>query len=135
MPFGGGEAMVGVALGVADARWQDRTTVVGFHNNQSERLKTSAFCKAYVTYLRADKMPCTPVIDMTTSEPLDGVQRNYVPAGLRVGEAGSNTFQAVRVFAHNDRQENKVGNHFGKNIVIVNSGYGKVLEEAGMANT
>jgi len=136
MPFGGGEALVGVAMGVMEAQWNYRTIVCGFKNNQSERLRSTVIFKPYRDFVAAEKedLP-TPVFDMTTEESPAEVQAHYVPRNIRAEEAGSYTFQGVYLFALADTKRPDEKSRFGENIVILNSGHGKVLEEAESENT
>lgn len=124
MPFGGGEAMTGILNGVTEVGWKEGTHVYGIHNKASERLKTS--------YFHIDHAKC---MSLSPQDPLHAVYeiqsllpQRFVPACIRVEEASSHMFSFVSAEAE------KIKARGEKNIVLINSGYGKVLDEAATLN-
>ena len=128
VPFGGGEAMVGVMLGVNEVGWKVRTEVYGITNQESERLRTAYLYVPYYEYLHNEAdAPQHSVFGIRDVLPefRDEIC-NALPPNIRVEDAPRNVFDFVRLVAEEKR------NAFGhmQNIVILNSGYGQVLDEA-----
>lgn len=125
MPFGGGEAMTGVMNGVSEVGWRDSTMVYGIHNRGAERLKTSFF---HIDHAKCMvHMPEDPkhiVFEIEETLPQETIQELCVPKCIRAEEAPSYVFNYV--MADVDRLKERGHKH----IVIINSGSGKVLEEA-----
>lgn len=126
MPFGGGEAMLGVMDGVHRVGWGEKTAVYGIRKKSAERLKTSFFHRDHVrcfTHMRGDVRHA--VFELVGDYPDDGVQHPLVPAPVRAEEAASFVFQYA-ITQHED-----LVNRGERNIVLINSGYGHALQEAG----
>lgn len=128
VPFGGGEAMLGVMDGVHRFGWAEKTAVYGVRVASAERLRTSYFHRNHVrcfAQMRGDVRHA--VFELTTQHPSDGAQHAFVPKPVRSEEAASYVFQFAVSQAEAMLER---GEH---NVVLLNSGYGKVLHEAGRA--
>ena len=124
MPFGAGEAMTGVIEGVEEVGWRTGTTVYGAMNRGSERLKTEYFHEAYRPCFEMNELPLRLVMEIDGDVFTPDVLRGFVPSGIRAEEAAANAFAFVHSAQSQSRDFGK-----GRNVVIVNSGSGKVLEE------
>lgn len=125
MPFGGGEAMVGVMLGVQEVGWMNGTEILGISNQSSERLRTSFVYAPYAEYLNNEPdAPLHDVMNVSSDVSSVEVRQNSVPKNIRAEEAPGNVFHIVRVLAKANRA------CFKQNLVLINSGYGKIVEEA-----
>ena len=125
VPFGGGEAMIGIMLGVDAAGWRKGTEVHGIHNSGSERLKTKYVARSYLEYLRNEaKAPVHDVYDYASELDSAVTEFLYVPTDIRAEEAPSFAFEFVYRIANTRRH------CFNRSLVIVNTGYGQVLDEA-----
>lgn len=126
MPFGGGEAMLGVMDGVHRVGWGEKTAVYGIRKKSAERLKTSFFHRDHVrcfSHMRGDVRHA--VFELVGDYPDDVLHQPLVPAPVRAEEAASYVFQYA-ITRHED-----LVNRGERNIVLINSGYGHVLHEAG----
>lgn len=125
MPFGAGEAMTGVIEGIEEVGWKIGTTVYGATNKSSERLKTDFYHTAYLPCFEYGKLPMRMVMEISANSSAEE-RLQSVPPHIRSEEAAANAFAflaAARAKAPDFGA--------GRNIVVINSGSGKVLEESG----
>jgi len=123
MPFGAGEAMMGVLHGVQEVGWEKGTTVYGIHNSASERLATDFRPCDYLGCFQYGRLPQRLVLGISTRLTQEDMQE-CVPKSVQAEEAAANVFAYV-VAAR--KKLSALSPH--KNIVLLNSGCGKILEE------